>query len=103
MSIEQRVYRKSKAQILSVIQDVMERQKGKELFADTQKGQIFFRTSMYGNTWENRFTVFQEGEGCMVQLELTDSKTRRQLDAMFALMESLMQRYDTSCTKTVLP
>ena len=66
-----KIYLQPVATVLNVINDLVEMQKGKQIFCDAKHGKIHFIVSMYGSKWEFRFTVKDIGKNrCRVKLEI---------------------------------
>ena len=68
-----RVYLQPMKMVYNAILDMMELQKGEELINDFSFGKLHFTITMYGFTWELRFTVFDlDFNRCCVNLEIEE-------------------------------
>ena len=86
-------YLQPKDMLLNAIHDVAELQKGTTLLCDTSRGLINLNVTVYGCSWEYKFSVTDiGGERCDVRISLEGevSDILRLIDHEFALLDYVL-------------
>ncbi len=91
--VEKLYLSEKKVDLMIIINDMMELQKGKCTKSDTPNGIIGYQTEFYGVCYEYTFTVIDKNEGCLVCIRTEggygDEQVR--IKQMFSLIDSLLK------------
>ena len=91
--IANKIYLQPAGMVVNTVLDIVELQKGKTTFTDTQNGRVHFSVRMYAFRWEFRFTVTDIGKNrCRVQIEINGNTlwNKRLILQEFALLDSML-------------
>lgn len=93
MTAVEKIYPEKRVDLMIIINDMMELQKGTCTQADTANGIIGYRTEFYGVCYEYTFTVADEENGCRVCIRTEGGHGDEQvrIRQMFSLIDSMLQ------------
>ena len=88
-----KTYKKSKADILNTIYDIIELQNGNMIIGDSIRGKVLCQLTMYGYIWQLMYAISElDKNRCEVRLSVTGERNdkEKELHRQFALLDSML-------------
>ena len=88
-----KTYYREKAEIISVIFDIIELQKGEFILSDTRRGIVHFQVTMYGYVWELLYCISDTINGlCEVSLRVIGERKdkAKEIRREIALLDTML-------------